>query len=238
MSKSPSSQLSDTYLAALHTHFDQGPQASLQVAHAVGREAVALGLETLDLARIHEHALTQLQQLGSAQPCDLSARAAGFFTEAITPIEETHRAARKSNADLLQLQAALDERMLNLAAANRDLQQQVAEREVTESALRESQRASVRLLEDSRMLEKELQHMARKILSATEAERHKMSLQLNDEIAQTLLGINLRILALKNDVAANHSDFTHEIDATKRLVEDSAKIISRLAHEFTIQHER
>ena len=38
----------------------QGPQASLQPAQELGREAVILGLETLDLARIHEQALATL----------------------------------------------------------------------------------------------------------------------------------------------------------------------------------
>jgi len=147
-------------------------------------------------------------------------------------------AALKASADLLQLHAALDERMPMLAEANLELRRQVAERAVAESALRDSQRASGQLLKDSRVLEKHLQTMAHKILSATEAERHKMSLQLNDEIAQTLLGINIRIVALKKDVAANHTDLAQEIAATQRLVEDSAKIISRLAHEFSIQHER
>ena len=65
-----------------------------------------------------------------------------------------------------------------------------------------------------------------------------MSLQLNDEIAQTLLGINIRILALKKDIAANNADIGREIASIQRLVEDSTHIISRLAHEFSIHHER
>ena len=79
--------------------------------------------------------------------------------------------------------------------------------------------------------------MAHQIISATEDERHKMSLQLNDEIAQTLLGINLRIRALKKDVATNQAKLAQEIADTQRLVKDSTYMISRLAHEFTNQHE-
>ena len=239
MKKSPLSRLSVTYLAALKAHFDNGQQVGLRVAQEIGREAVAIGLETLDLARIHHHALAQLLAAdgGAGSRENLTACAAAFFTEAITPIEETHRAALKANADLLQLHATLDERMLNLAEANRELQQQVAERATAEAALRNSQQTSGQLLRDSRILEKHLQVMAHQILSATEAERHKMSLQLNDEIAQTLLGINIRILALKKDVAANHADLGREIADAQRLVEDSTHIISRLAHEFRIQHE-
>ena len=240
MNASPLNRLSDTYLAALQAHFDHGQQAGLGAAAELGRSAVALGLETLELARIHHHALAQLLTRGGGADCheDLTARAADFFTEAITPIEETHQAALQASADLLQLQTALDERMLKLAQANRELQQQVAERATAETALKTSQQASGVLLEDSRILEKHLQLMAHQILSATEAERHKMSLQLNDEIAQTLLGINIRILALKKDIAANNADIGREIASIQRLVEDSTHIISRLAHEFSIHHER
>ena len=240
MKKSPLSRLSDTYLAALQAHFDHGQQAGLGAAEEIGREAVAIGLETLDLARIHHHALAQLLTTdgGAGNRESLTVCAAAFFTEAIAPIEETHRAALKANADLLQLHAALDERMLKLAEANRELQQQEAERAMAETALKNSQQTSGQLLKGSRILERHLQVMAHQILSATEAERHKMSLQLNDEIAQTLLGINIRILALKKDIAAYHAALGQAIADTQRLVEDSTQLISRLAHEFSIQLER
>ncbi|MEI7909397.1 MAG: hypothetical protein WCK77_07150 [Verrucomicrobiota bacterium] len=240
MHNSPSNRLADTYLAALRNHFGQDPQASLLAARAIGQEVVANGLETLDLARIHERALAQLlaQDGTSAEHRDLSARAAAFFTEAITPIEETHQAAHKTNADLQQLHATLDERMHKLADANSELQHQVAEHTETEDGLRRSQRASSQLLKETRTLERHLQLMAHQIITATEAERHRMSLLLNDEITQTLLGINIRIQTLKKDLAANHAALAREIAATQRLVEDSAQILSRLIHEFSNQHER
>ena len=213
---------------------------SLEAAQEIGRAAVAGGLETLDLARIHHQALAQLLGLdGSADVrAELGGRAAAFFTEAITPIEGTHRAALEATADLTHLHAALDERMLNLAEANRELQEEIAGRATVETALKESRRVSGELLKDSQVLEKQLRAMAHKILSATEAERLKMSRQLNDEIAQALLGVHIRILALKKDVAAKHTDITREIATTQRLVEDSSIIIRRLAHEFSIEHAR
>jgi len=239
MKTSPMSRLSDAYLAALQAHFDHGQLAGSGAAEEIGREAVAIGLETLDLARIHHQALAQLLATNGGPGIreKLTACAAGFFTEAITPIEETHRMALNANSDLLKLHVTLDERMVKLAEANRELQQQVAERATVETALRNSQETSGQLLRDSRILERHLQVMAHQILSATEDERHKLSLQLNDVIAQTLLGINLRILALNNDVATNQAKLAQEIADTQRLVEDSTHIISRLAHEFSNQHE-
>ncbi len=236
---SPASQLSDAYLAALQARFHHGQLAGSRAAEEIGRESVAIGLETLDLARIHHQALAQLLATdGDASTREkLTACAAGFFIEAITPIEETHRIALKANSDLQQLHALLDERMVKLAETNRELQRQVAERTTVETALRNSQQTSSQLLRDSLIQEKHLRAMAHQIISATEEERHKMSLQLNNVIAQTLLGINLHILALNKDVATNQAKHAQEIADTQRLVEDSTHMIRRLTHEFSNQHE-
>ena len=76
--------LSHRYVAALRTHLRPGTGADLQPALRLGRQAVALGLETLELARIHERALVTLA-LAPAKP-GLVKRAEIFFTEANTPI--------------------------------------------------------------------------------------------------------------------------------------------------------
>ena len=53
--------LSQKYVAALGKNLKQGSQASLKPALELGRQAAVLGLETLDLARIHEQALATLK---------------------------------------------------------------------------------------------------------------------------------------------------------------------------------
>ena len=52
--------LSRQYQAALQKHLEQGPRASLRSADGLGCRALAIGLETLDLAKIHEQALIAL----------------------------------------------------------------------------------------------------------------------------------------------------------------------------------
>jgi len=42
--------------AALQEHLEREPRASLRSADGLGRQALAIGLETLDLAGIHEQA--------------------------------------------------------------------------------------------------------------------------------------------------------------------------------------
>ena len=70
-------RLSQQYVAALEKHLKQGPQTSLQPALELGRQAVALGLETLDLARIHEQALATLELSNSKN--GFTKRAGDFF---------------------------------------------------------------------------------------------------------------------------------------------------------------
>src|ERR1035437_11009737 len=109
--------LSRRYVTALRKHLRQGPRASLQPAHDLGCQAAALDLETLDVARIHEGALATLEASSSRD--GFIKRAEFFFAEAITPIEETHRAALKANVRLRQLSKILGRRTVDLAASHR-----------------------------------------------------------------------------------------------------------------------
>ena len=74
------------------------------------------------------------------------------------------------------------------------------------------------LLEESLALQEHLRHLTHRILSAQEAERKKISRDLQDEIAQTLLGINVRLLTLKKAAKGNTANLKKEIANTQRLV--------------------
>ncbi len=47
-------KLSRRYRAALRAHLKRGRHASLDSAHGLGGQALAAGLQTLDLAKLHE----------------------------------------------------------------------------------------------------------------------------------------------------------------------------------------
>ena len=53
MMKKKMTRLSRGYATALQKHLQQGPQASLAPARGLGRAAVVLGLEALDVAKMH-----------------------------------------------------------------------------------------------------------------------------------------------------------------------------------------
>jgi signal transduction histidine kinase len=227
--------MSQQYVTALKKHLKQRPGGDLQAARGLGRQAVAIGLETLDVARIHEGALATLE--GSSSKDGIIERASIFFAEAITPIERTHWAALKANARLRELNKTLGRRTVDLAASNRSLKQGIAQRKNVEKALKKSEQHSQKLLGESRRLQKHLQRLTHRIISAQEDNRKKVSHDLQDEIAQTLLGINVRLLTLKKESGLNAEGLQKEVASTQRLVDKSMKSIKGFARAFAKRHE-
>lgn len=222
--------LSQRYVVALRKHLRRGTPGKLQPALRLGRQAVTLGLETLELARIHERALITLMLSNSNS--GLIKHAEIFFTEAITPIVETHRAARQSKLELHRLNETLNRRTSELATTNRQLQRGVRRRQTVEAALKKSGTHYTKLLKDSLQLQEELRQLTHQVLAAQEEERTKISQELQDEIAQTLLGINVRLVSLKHEARTNTKGLKNEIASTQRLVLQSAKSVRRVAREF------
>jgi signal transduction histidine kinase len=220
-------RLSRRYTTALRKHLQQGRHGNLQEAVDLGRRAVDLGLETLELARIHERAIATLELASSKN--GFIKQAEIFFIEAIVPIVGLHSAARRNKVDLKRLREMLDQRTAELAAANRLLKHGRAGREGVEAALKQNDLHYNKLLKDSLAIQAGLRRLAHKVLSAQEAERTKISHELQDEIAQTLLGINVRLITLKQEARTNTKGLKNEIASTQQLVVKSAKSVRRAA---------
>jgi len=184
---------------------------------------------------MHEAALAALE--ATSRRDGMIKRAELFFTEVITPIEKTHGAALKTNAHLQQLTRTLGRRTAEMAIAGRFLKAGIRQRKTVERALKKSVGHYARLVKESRQLQDHLRQLTRQILTAQEAERTKISRDLHDEVAQTLLGINVRLLTLKLGTLANARGLQKEIASTQRLVRNSVKTMNRFAREFGKQHD-
>jgi signal transduction histidine kinase len=119
-----------------------------------------------------------------------------------------------------------------LAAANRELQREIARRQTTEAALEESERHQRQLLEQSHRMQAQLRRLSHQVLQAQEEERKRISRELHDEIAQTLVGINVHLETLGRDATENPKALKRRIARTQRLVEKSVSIVHRFAREL------
>src|SRR5215212_5932480 len=223
-------RLSRRYQSALRAYVRRGPGAGLRTVRGLGGQALAAGLHALDLARIHEEALVALDLANSEN--GMLKRSRDFFAEAITPIEETHRAALEAKVHLDQLNQKLGRRAVELAATNLHLKREISQRRTIEGSLRESKRHHVKLLEQARQLQEQLRYVSHQILSAQEEERKKISRELHDVIAQTLTGINVQLAKLKVEAAVNTEGLEKSISTTQQLVEKSVSIVHRFAREL------
>jgi signal transduction histidine kinase len=226
--------VSRRYQAALRQHLQQGRRAALQSARGLGSQALAAGLQTLDLARLHEQTLLTevLPGCPAGKRAALLRQAAIFFAEAVTPVGKIHRTAREAAAHLRIIVETLSQRTVELAAANVELSREITRRKAVEEALKKSERHYSQLLERSDRLQEELRRLSRQILSAQEEERKQISRELHDVIAQTLTGINIRLATLKKQAAVNTKGLDRNIARTQRLVERSVDIVHQFAREL------
>ena len=226
--------LAQCYQVALRKHLKRGKSASLEPARGLGSEALAAGLQTLDLAKLHEQTL--VGELLPAYPARkrnaLIKQAGSFFAVAILPIEKLHRTALEATAHLKRIVASLSQRTVELAASNLELNVEITQRKAVEAALKKSKRHYSELLAQSDRMQEQLRQLSRQILSAQEDERKRISRELHDVIAQTLTGINIRLAALKKEAGINTKGLNRSIARTQRLVEKSVDIVHRFAREL------
>jgi signal transduction histidine kinase len=222
------------YQTALRKQLEQRHGPSQRLVQSLGRQAVALGLETLDLAKTHAQALSTL-----ISPSDTSKtrertirRARKFFAEAAVRIEKTHRAALETDLLIHQLNKTLQRRTRETAASKLRLKRTILQRRGAEEALKRSGEHHTKLLAESHCLLKHLRNMTHACLLAQEDDRKSVSRQLHDEIAQGLLGLHVRFLTFKKAMKASRESLKKEIGNTQRLVTESTKKVNRFAHEY------
>lgn len=230
-------QWAQRYQAALSAHIQNGSQAKLEPAQGLGLESLAFGFEPLDVAGIHEKSMIAIAQKdGLLKTVDI-ARARKFFLETIVPIEETHHAAQENTRLVATATEALRQCTKESSAAARRLEQGIKKRKVAESTLKESGKELKKLLHASCDLQSRLRANARGKLVMQETIRREVSLRLQNEIAQTLLAIHLRLLTLKISIKTSMARLQKEVAANQVFVRQSTRTIQRLKNEIDHHYE-
>jgi signal transduction histidine kinase len=196
-------------------------------------------METLDVVRAHERALTTMSSSGglSGSLKETIRRANAFFSETIAPIENTHRAALRNGRRENRLTGALRRRTREASVADRQLKRGIAQRQAAEAAVKKSATHRAKHRVEARGLKTQLRNLTREFLSAQEDERRMTSRHLRNEVAQSLLAINVRLLTLNKAAKVNSRQLKKDIAETQRLVRQSARAIHRLSTEPEGSHE-
>ena len=233
-SKGKSLELSRRYSAALREQLTPTTGTSPQPAESLAREALVVGMDMMDLVRIHVRALITLLPPGpsSRRSDGMIRRAASFFVEVLTPIENARRAAVELNGQSSRVKPTARKKPVELVAARKRLQHEIDSRRALHQALKASERHYRELLDKSRTMQEHLRQLSREILLAHEEERKKISRELHDEIGQTLTAINVKLATLNKEATVNSVDLKKKIASTQRLLEKSMSTVHRFAREL------
>ncbi len=132
-----------------------------------------------------------------------------------------------------RVRAAATRRHLEvLTTSNLKLNQEIARRQAVEDALHTTEQAQSLLLKQSLHQQEQLRGMSHQILQAQEDERKRISRELHDVIAQTLVGISVHVAALAQGTEGIPRSLQLKIARTHRLVEKSVELVHRFAREL------
>ena len=120
----------------------------------------------------------------------------------------------------------------DMSLRNVKLDLEITRRKIVEEDLRANRRAQSRLLRQSRLQQKHLRDLSHAILHAQEEERKRISRELHDVIAQSLVGINVHLALLAQGNIASPETLQQQISNTQMLVEKTMKIVHDFAREL------
>ena len=144
------------------------------------------------------------------------------------------KCCRMAVSDITALKRAdeAQRRMEALALSNRELQAEIVRRHAVEAALKQSELHLSQSLEESRLSQEKLRHLARQLIEAQEAERKQISRELHDQVAQTLVGMNVHLESLAREATINPLRLKQRIVRTQKLVEKSVDLVHRFARDL------
>jgi PAS domain S-box-containing protein len=115
-----------------------------------------------------------------------------------------------------------------MSSRNLQLNLEISRRKAVETDLRSSRGELSRLLRKSRSQQKQLRKLSHRILHVQEEERKRISRELHDVIAQSLVSINVHLAVLAQKASDAPETILQQIARTQTLVENAVNVV----HDF------
>lgn len=228
------SHLTRRYATILRKFSANKDEASLEKAYALGRAAIAGEFGILDMARLHQQALSNLLRpaLDANKSTPIVRAAETFFLESLSPFEATHRGFRETASDLQRVVTTLEKKNEELSVINRTLSDEIDVRKRTERALRDSEEHYRELFNNARAMEERLRKLSNQVLHVQEEERKRISRELHDEAGQALTAISV-ILASVDDGAGGSVELNRKkVAEAQRLLQRTQETLHDFAREL------
>jgi len=225
-----SAAMSQRYQRALQRYLKQDDPTKLSAARAIGVFFRASGVDTLELAKLHEDVLVTeaLLKCPVKDRGKIIAMAGDFYAAVITPIEKVDSRRTEVFISRGKLIEQLSRRTVELVVSNIERRLEIIQRNKVETELREKELRCRQLLEQESTLRLHSRRLSHRLLTIQEDERKRISHELHDVISQTLLGINVHLAILKQEAEHDSANLEKSISRTQHLVVHSVNIV----HEF------
>jgi signal transduction histidine kinase len=129
--------------------------------------------------------------------------------------------------DITQRMLAVEseKRVAVLSASNKKLAREIIRREAVEKVLVKSER-------HERQLRVRTRQLAHQVLHSQEEERLRISRELHDQVVQTLIGINVRLVGLKQHAGKLGPSFRQQLAIAQNLVEASVDTVHGISKDL------
>lgn len=224
--------LSRRYAAALSRHLEGDAGEGMETASELGGDGAAAGISIIDIARIHEEALALVTRADSWLAGDAVRRAQEFFIAVLKPMATSAVQPPAQTASATQITNRLKVSNADLQASERKARKHTRLRRSSEEVLRQKRVRLVQALKESHALEGDLRRLARRTLAALERERAEFSQLLQDEVAQSLIGIRLRLARIEEKRTSEAEKLLGDITDAGGLVEASSQKMRDAIHRL------
>jgi hypothetical protein len=217
--------LAHRYEASLGLHLGVGSASRARQALQLGREAAAEGVSMEDLARIHSSAMDRLSPRVSARN---SERASRFFSAAIEPLVFLHRTSLRYRVEMARLGTALSKKSVQLASSRLMFHKGVARNRVLTDQLRETRIRHAGVEAETRRVHDELRKLTQRMLKAQERQGQANGARLRNDIAQSMIGINLWLRDLRTEARRNSEKLSSGLSKVRMDVSAAATKVGTL----------